>query len=269
MNAPLQPLRPFALRLKGKSMNILVTPTGAAALAMCLALGVGAAVAQDRPPQLTAQNYPPGPPSGYQGGQGQLPSKMDLVSPEPQWAKQCAKEPSTGLEVCSTTRDFGVSADQPPMVSVNVAELQGEEKRKLRLMMPTIGLMMQPGFRVIIDNGQPLEGKYGVCFQNSCLGEVDIGSNTLDALKKGQTVSIVSRVADGGPSGRDLTLNIALTGLGPEFDGKPTDPQVLEQQRQQMQQRFQRGAEEQRRYMQQQGGSTGSYSPMGPGAPAR
>ncbi len=246
-------------------MNILVTRTGAAALAMCLAMGVGAAV---------AQNYPPGPAPGSpaQGGQGQMPSKMDLVSPEPQWAKLCSKEPNTGLEVCSTTRDFGASADQPPMVSVNVAELQGEEKRKLRLMMPTIGLMMQPGFRVIIDNGQPIEGKYGMCFQGSCTGEVDIGSNTLDALKKGQTMSIVLRVAGGGPSGRDLTLNIPLKDLGPAFDGRPTDPQVVEQQRQQMQQRFQRRAEEQRRYMQQQGGymqQQGGQPGPPPGAPAR
>jgi len=236
-------------------MNILVTRTGAAALATCLAVGVGAAV---------AQNYPPGPPSGYQGGQGQLPSKMDLVSPEPQWAKLCSKEPNTGRELCSTTRDFGASADQPPMVSVNVVELQGEEKRKLRLMLPTMGLMMQPGFRVIIDNGQPMEGKYDVCFQASCTGEIDIGSNALDALKKGQTMSIVLRVAGGGPSGRDLTLNVPLKDFGPAFDGRPTDPRVLAQQRQEMQQRFQRWAEEQRRYMQQPGG----YMPQ-PGGPVR
>ncbi len=260
-------------------MNILVTHTGAAALAMSLALGVGAGVAQAGSPKLTAQNYPPGPagPSlGYpaQGAQGRpaMPSKMDLVSPEPQWAKQCAKVLNTGREACATMRDFGPSADQPPMISVNVAELQGEEKRKLRLMMPTIGLLMQPGFRVIIDNGQPIEGKYGMCFQSACSAEVDIGPSTLDALKKGQTISIVLRVAGGDPSGQDLTLNIPLKDLGAAFDGKPTDPQVVEQQRQQMQQRFQRRAEEQRRYMQQQGGYTqqqGGQPGPPPGAPAR
>ncbi len=247
-------------------MNILFTRTGAAALAMCLALGVGAAVAQNYPAG------PAGPPSGYQGGQGQMPSKMDLVSPEPQWAKLCSKEPNTGLEVCSTMRDFGASADQPPMVSINVAELQGEAKRKLRLMMPALGMLMQPGFRVTTDNGQPLEGKYGVCYQGSCTGEIDIGSDTLDSLKKGQTMSIVLRVAGGDPSGRDLTLNVPLKDFGPGFDGRPTDPQVLQQQRQQMQQRFQMRAEEQRRYMQQQGGymqQQGGPPGPPPGAPAR
>ena len=61
------------------------------------------------------------------------PSKIDLVSPEPQWAKFCAKEPTNGREACATMRDFSTSADQPPMISINLFEVAGEEKRKLRV----------------------------------------------------------------------------------------------------------------------------------------
>jgi len=114
--------------------------------------------------------------------------------------------------------------------------------------------------------------RIAVCYQGSCTGEIDIGSDTLDSLKKGQTMSILLRVAGGDPSGRDLTLNVPLKDFGPGFDGRPTDPQVLQQQRQQMQQRFQMRAEEQRRYMQQQGGymqQQGGPPGPPPGAPAR
>ena len=139
-------------------------------------------------------------------------------------------------------RDFATSADQPPMVSINVFELAGEERRKLRLLMLPIGMLLKPGFRVIIDKGEPIEGKYDMCFQNACSAEIDIGASTLASLKKAQTLSVVMRVpGNGEPSGRELTFNIPLKDFGPSFDGKPTDPKLLEQQRQQLQQQLQKG----------------------------
>jgi invasion protein IalB len=242
-------------------MSFHVTRLGAAALAMSLALGAGSAFAQNAPAK-------PAAPAQSAQGQPTQPSKVDLVSPEPQWAKFCAKEPNTGRDACATMRDFATSADQPPMISVNVFEMQGEERRKLRLLMLPIGMLLKPGFRVIIDKGEPIDGKYDMCFQNACSAEVDIGSKALDALKKGQTMSVVIRVPGGDPSGRELTFNIPLKDLGPAFDGKPTDPKVLEQQRQELQQQLQKKAEEKRKLLEQQNGPPAPPSPVGPATPA-
>jgi invasion protein IalB len=192
------------------------------------------------------------------------------VSPEPQWAKFCAKEPNTGKDACATMRDFSTSADQPPMISINVFELAGEEKRKLRLLMLPIGMMIKPGFRVVIDKGEPLEGRYDMCFQNACSAEIEINPKTLEALKKGTTMSVVMRVPGGDVSGHELTFNIPLKDLGPAFDGKPTDPKVLEQQRQELQQQLQKRAEEQRKMLeqQQQNGATAPAPNAAPGTAA-
>ena len=149
-------------------------------------------------------------------------------------------------------RDFSTSADQPPMISLNVFELAGEEKRKLRLLMLPIGMMLKPGFRVIIDKGEPIEGKYDMCFQNACSAEIEISPKTLEALKKGTTMSVVMRVPGGDVSGHELTFTLPLKDLGVAFDGKPTDPKVLEQQRQELQQQLQKKAEEQRKMLEQQ-----------------
>jgi hypothetical protein len=176
-------------------------------------------------------------------------------------------------------RDFSTSADQPPMISINLFEVAGEEKRKLRLLMLPIGMMLRPGFRVVIDKGEPIEGKYDMCFQNACSAEIEIGAKTLDALKKGQNMAVVMRVPGGDPSGRELTFNIPLKDLGPAFDGKPTDPKVLEQQRQELQQQLQKKAEEQRRMIEQQqqqssapaanAAPTAPVAPAAPAAPAK
>ena len=238
-------------------MRFQVMRSGAAALALSLALGAGAAVAQTQPAKPGAPGQPQQPPP---------PSKVDLVSPEPQWAKFCAKEPNSGRDACATMRDFSTSADQPPMISVNVFELVGEEKRKLRLLMLPIGMMLKPGFRVIIDKGEPIEGKYDMCFQNACSAEIEISPKTLDTLKKGTTMSVVMRVPGGDVSGHELTFNLPLKDLGLAFDGKPTDPKVLEQQRQALQEQLQKKAEEQRKMLEQQQQNSAA-APAAPAAP--
>src|SRR5271157_5126730 len=251
--------------------------SGAAALALSVVLGAGAAVAQTPPAKPAAPAPAPAPGAPAQsapGAPGQPappapPSKVDLVSPEPQWAKFCAKEPNTGHDACATMRDFSTSADQPPLISINVFELAGEERRKLRLLMQPIGMLLRPGFRVIIDKGEPIDGKYDMCFQNACSAELEIGASTLAALKKGSTMSVVMRVPGAGePSGRELTFNIPLKDFGPTFDGKPTDPKLLEQQRQQLQQQLQKKAEEQRKLLEQQQSSGAAPAAAAPGAAA-
>jgi invasion protein IalB len=246
-------------------MRLPITRLGAAALATSLALGSGAALAQTAPAKPAAPAAPGA--LGAQPVAPQPPSKVDLVSPEPQWVKLCGQEKTTNREACQTMRDFGSSADQPPMISMQVFELQGEEKRKLRFMVLPIGMLLRPGFRVVVDKAEPIDGKYDMCFQNACTAEVDIGAGTLNSLKKGQNLAVIMRLPSGGePSGRELTLNIPLKDFGATFDGKPTDPKLLEQQRQALQQQLQKKAEEQRKMLEQQ--QSGTAAPAAPAAAA-
>jgi invasion protein IalB len=239
----------------------------AAALALAMALGAGTALAQNAPAAPAAPAG--GQPAPGQPQQPQIPPKVDLVSPEPQWVKLCGKEQTTGRDACQTMRDFAPAADQPPMVSMQVFELQGEDKKKLRFMILPIGILLKPGFRVIVDKNEPIDGKYDMCFQNACTAELDISAATLSTFKKGQNLAVVMRVPGGGdPGGRELTLNMSLKDFGTTFDGKPTDPKLLEQQRQALQQQLQKKAEEQRKALeQQQGQGQGGAAPAAP-APA-
>ena len=165
-------------------------------------------------------------------------------------------------------RDFSTSADQPPMISINVFEVAGEEKRKLRFLILPIGMLIRPGFRVIIDKSEPLEGKYDMCFQNACSAEIEIGPRTLAEMKKGQTMSVIMRVPGGDVSGRELTFNLPLKDFGAAFDGKPTDPKVLAQQRQALEQQLQKKAEEQRKMLEQEQSHVGTPGAAAPAAPA-
>jgi invasion protein IalB len=250
-------------------MSFPITRLGVAALAMSFALASSAALAQkEREKEKPAAPAPAAPALGAPAQPApQPPSKVDLVSPEPSWVKLCGKEQTTGREACQTMRDFGSSADQPPMISMQVFELQGEEKRKLRFMILPIGMLLRPGFRVTVDKSEPIDGKYDMCFQNACTAEVDISAGMLNNLKKGQNLAVIMRLpAPGQPSGRELTLNIPLKDFGTTFEGKPTDPKLLEAQRQALQQQLQKKAEEQRKMLEQQ--QNGAATPAAPAAPA-
>jgi invasion protein IalB len=249
-------------------MRFQVMRLSAAAVAMSIAL-TGAASAQTQPAKPAAPAAPGAPGQAAPGAPAQPapPSKVDLVSPEPQWAKFCAKDPA-GRDACATMRDFSTSADQPPMISINLFDVAGEEKRKLRFLILPIGMMLKPGFRVIVDKNEPFEGRYDMCFQNACSAEIEISPKTLEALKKGQNMSVVMRVPGGDVSGRELTFNIPLKDLGSAFDGKPTDPKVLEQQRQALQQQLQKKAEEQRKMLEQQQSAAPAAPAPTPAAPA-
>jgi invasion protein IalB len=246
-------------------MSFQVTRLSAAVLTMSFALA-GAAFAQSPKPAPAVPGAPAAPGQAAPG-QPAPPSKVDLVSPEPQWAKFCAKDPA-GRDACATMRDFSTSADQPPMISINLFDITGEEKRKLRFLILPIGMLLKPGFRVVVDKNEPIEGKYDMCFQNACSAEIEISPKTLESLKKGQNMSVMMRVPGGDVSGRELTFNIPLKDLGPAFDGKPTDPKVLEQQRQALQQQLQKKAEEQRKALEQQQSGAPAPAAPAPAAPA-
>ncbi len=162
--------------------------------------GAGAERANRRRPRRARRR-----PAGRPAQQPQIPSKVDLVSPEPQWVKLCGKEQTTGRDACQTMRDFATSADQPPMISIQVFELQGEEKKKLRFMMLPIGMLLKPGFRVVVDKAEPIEGKYDMCFQNACTAEVEISAER-------------AREPEEGPEPRDRAARSGRRPFGPRAD---------------------------------------------------
>ena len=247
---------------KGRLMRFQVMRLGAAALAMSVALA-GAAFAQTQPAKPAAPAAPAPAAAGPAAAAASAVEGRSRVAGAAmgQILRQGARQRQGRLRHDARLLDLGRSAadDQHQLF-----EVAGEERRKLRFLILPIGMLLKPGFRVIIDKNEPIDGKYDMCFQNACSAEIEIGAKTLETLKKGQNMSVVMRVPGGDVSGRELTFNIPLKDLGPAFDGKPTDPKVLEQQRQALQQQLQKKAEEQRKTLEQQQSGVARPAPAGP-----
>ncbi len=142
------------------------------ALALATLFGVSLAFAQA-----------PKPAAPGAAGPAPQPIKLDLIPLQAPWTKVCQKDPNGAKEFCRTIRAFGQAADQPPTLAMAVDTLTGEDKKVIRMQLPE-GLLLRPGFRLVVDRNDPVDGRYSICAGGSCFAEAEINNAGLNQLKK-------------------------------------------------------------------------------------
>src|SRR5262245_60016049 len=83
-------------------------------------------------------------------------------------------------------------------------------------------MSLQPGTRVIVDNGEPMSAPYVICFNNGCMADYEVSGELIGKLKKGQGLVIHINGA-----GQPISLVVPLQGFAKAHDGPPTDPKVF------------------------------------------
>ena len=163
------------------------------------------------------------------------------------WTKVCPKgQEANSKAVCLTGRDGAVETGLPVVAAVLI-EPENEPKKVLRVTLP-LGMSIQPGTRVIVDNGQPMTGPYVICFNNGCMADYEASAELIGKLKKGQ--GLVIQGING--AGQPISLVVPLNDFGKAYDGPPTDPKVFEEQQKKLQDELQRRAEEARKKLEGQ-----------------
>lgn len=252
------------------SMAVQVPGVGRCNRAAHVALAVGLSTAllaspvalaqQQRPAAQRAQQAPAAAPAAPADA-GTGPTVVQ-VKPEPSqtsWTKVCGKDPANQKEICYTTRDF-VSDQGQPVLAVAIYDVKGDPQRVLRFLLP-FGMLLQPGVRIGVDQGQPVAGRYQICFPNGCFAEAMINEAQTNALKRGKllNVSMQNQVA------REVSFQIPLEGFTKAFDGAPIDPAELERQQKTLQDEIAKREEDLRRRL------SGEAAPAAPATtpPAR
>src|SRR5262249_54132678 len=119
-----------------------------------------------------------------QGGQPELTYSF--------WTKVCQKGPEANAkQVCFIGRDGDMGAGGA-VVGVGVVVLvepEGEARKLLRVTLP-LGMSLQAGTRVIIDNGQPIIGPYVICLSNGCVAEYEASNELITNMKTGQSMHV-------------------------------------------------------------------------------
>jgi invasion protein IalB len=236
---------------------------GSIGLAALLSLGAVAPGLAQQPqqprPQRPAQPAQPAPaqpaPAAQpqaQQGQAAPAATVVQVKPEPSqadWTKVCGKDQAQNTEICYTTRDF-VSDQGQPVMAVAVYDAKGPQAQKIvRFLMP-LGLMLQPGVRFGVDQGQATPGRYAICFPNGCFAEAPgLKDDVVNAMKKGTNLNVSVQ----NQAMREVTFAVPLAGFGKAYDGAPVDPKVLEEQQKKLQEELQKRSDDMRQKLQQSG----------------
>ena len=175
------------------------------------------------------------------------------------WMKVCGKGPDTnGKQVCVVTKD-GRLENGMPVAIVQLFEPEGEPK-VLRVTVP-LGMQLQHGTRVLIDQNQPMQAPYKICFPVGCMSDYPASDDLINKMKKGQQITVQAI----NLQGTAISLPLPLTDFAKAFDGPPTDPKAFEEQQRKLQEELQKKAEEARKKLE---GAQGA-APAAPAAPAK
>jgi invasion protein IalB len=202
----------IAARMVGLVLGVL------AAMAAVI-VGTSHSVAQQGAPKAQPKAKPKATPTpqAQQGGQPDLTYSF--------WTKICQKGPEANAkQVCFLARDAHLESGMPVAVVVLV-EPEGEAKKLLRVTLP-LGVSLQAGTRVIIDNGQPLTGPYVICLSEGCMAEYEASDEMITKMKSGQNLHVQGINGLGQP----INIPMPLVDFAKAYDGPPIDPKELEQQ---------------------------------------
>ncbi|MFT0892098.1 invasion associated locus B family protein [Pseudochelatococcus sp. G4_1912] len=225
---------------------------------MALVAGISALA----PVAAYAQNAPAAP--AQQAPMDTGPSLVQL-KPEPSqtdWTKVCGRDEGANKEICYTTRDF-VTEQGQPVLAAAIYDVKGETTKIVRFLMP-LGLLLRPGLRFAVDKNDAVAGQYAICFPNGCFAEAPVPDAFVTSMKRGTVLNVSAQ----NQMGREVTFAVPLAGFTKGFDGKPIDPQALEEQQRRLQEALQKRSEELRQRSGQAGQDAAPAAPTAPAAPA-
>jgi invasion protein IalB len=229
-------------------------PLGRALTATMAALGLVVAASLVAPSAMAQQKKPAAKPAQKQApaaARPTQPSQQQAAQGQPQlmyspWMKVCGKGKDTnGKQVCVVTKD-GRLENGMPVAIVQLFEPEGQPK-VMRVTVP-LGMQLQHGTRVIIDQGQPVNEPYKICFPVGCMSDYPVTDDMIKQMKKGKTITVQAINMQGTP----ISLPLPLNDFAKAYDGPPTDPKVFEEQQRKLQSELQKKAEEARKKLEAQ-----------------
>jgi invasion protein IalB len=159
------------------------------------------------------------------------------------WTKFCLKgKEENAKQVCFTGKDGRIESGQPVVAAVLI-EPEAEAKKIFRVTLP-LGMRLEHGTRLIVDDQAPLQAPFVICFKNGCMSDYEATPELINKLKTGHRLAVQAFNSDGGV----LTLELPLRpGDGASFaeaqQGPPTDPKVFEEKQRKLEAELQERAD--------------------------
>lgn len=183
--------------------------------------------------------------------QGQQAPQQQIELIYAPWTKFCLKgQDANAKQVCFIGKDGRIESGQPVVAAV-IIEPEGEPKKILRVTLP-LGMQLQHGTRIIVDNNPPLQAPYVICYQNGCMSDYEATPDLINSMKKGKNLVVQAITANAQPLTLPLPLQeSAAASFEKAYDGPPTDPKQFEENQKKLQEELQKRAEQARQKLEQ------------------
>jgi invasion protein IalB len=205
----------------------------AGAGALTLALIMPSAMAQETPaptaqPKSTAAPKKSTAPAGAAGDAAQ--------APEDAWVKLCMKSEQTGnKKICLVNHEGLEPNTGMVLIAAAVRKAEGEEKQQLLVRVPTAyALVIPAGVQIKIDEGQPIQLQYTICFPTSCQVQMEITPELFDSMRKGKQMVVAAM----NIQQKTMGFPVPLAGFAKAYDGAPVDNAKYEESRRQLMEVF-------------------------------
>ena len=146
------------------------------------------------------------------------------------WMKTCGV--TDNKQVCVVTKD-GRTENGIVAIAQLFEPLGGS--KLLRVTVP-LGVQLERGTRLIIDQQQPAQSPYLVCFLVGCMADYPVTDDLIAKMKKGRNVVVQAINMQGTP----ISLPLPLNDFAKAYDGPPTDMKVFEEEQKKLQEAAER-----------------------------
>ena len=224
---------------------------------MLAAVGTSHSLAQQPAPKPRPAPAKPAQPAQQQQAPAQQQQAAAPTNEVPQliyspWVKLCNKDADPKAKrVCVTVKDGRVESGLL-VVSVAIIEMDGEQKKLLRMSLP-YGVALQHGTRLIVDQGTPATSPFVTCLPpvvppGGCIADYEASADLINRMKKAQVLTVQAIHMNG----QAMSPQLELKDFAKAYDGPPTDPKVFEEQQKKLQEELQKRAEEARKKLESQ-----------------
>ena len=172
--------KPWSRRVDAKASSMAVLP-----ILMLLDFGTAYGQQTAKPEGAAPTERPPGQEFALRGQRAPREIKYS------DWHKYCFKVPGTNM-VCRTTVSGTFETGQSA-VRIDLIEREGDKAARLQLFLP-VGLYLQAGVKITIDQGDAYRIPYVWCLTNTCIAADLADPKLIKEMETGQ--KLVLEVVD-------------------------------------------------------------------------
>jgi invasion protein IalB len=238
--------------MMGRAISAMCSPRRAlAAIGLAVVFGAAPSLAEQSAPKAQPKAQPkPAPtaapaPAEQPAQQGEQPHVIYSS-----WTKVCQTGPEPNPKRVCFTGKGGRLESGIAVVGAVLIEPEGEAKKILRVTLP-LGTSLQPGTRVIVDQGQPMMGPFVMCVAGGCMADYEASDELIGTMRKGQSLH-VQGISE---SGQPMSIPLPLDGFAKAYDSPATDAKAVDEQHKLLQDELQKRAEETRKKLESQPGA--------------